>query len=57
MSAKLVVKEGLAALSNLELKSLVRKHCQGRLARYKIPSKVIKVENLELSARFKKAIQ
>lgn len=54
VSAKLVVDERFANFSNLELKRLVKKHCDGKLAKYKIPSKIEKVENLSLNARFKK---
>lgn len=40
--------------NNIELKKYIRMYCKGKLANFKIPTKVIIVENLTISERFKK---
>lgn len=40
--------------NNIELKKHIRMYCKGKLANFKIPTKVIIVENLTISERFKK---
>lgn len=41
-------------LSNLELKKEIRKYCKNKLANYKIPTKIIKVDSILTTNRLKK---
>lgn len=45
---------GTDSPTNIEIKKELRKFCKGKLAPFKIPSKVERVESLEISERFKK---
>ncbi len=47
-------KETTQVTQNLELKKYIRTFCKDKLAPFKIPSKVIVAESLEVSERFKK---
>ena len=61
VSAKVVLEDsriteffGTDSPTNIEIKKELRKLCKGKLAPFKIPSKVERVESLEISERFKK---
>ncbi|MGX3097351.1 AMP-binding protein [Helicobacter sp. 23-1046] len=61
VSAKMVLEDsqiaeffGKDSPTNIEIKKELRKFCKDKLAPFKIPSKVERVESLEISERFKK---
>ncbi|RAX51426.1 AMP-dependent synthetase [Helicobacter sp. 16-1353] len=42
-------------LSNVDLKKIIREFCKDKMPRYKIPSKILKVDEIALSDRMKKS--
>ena len=49
--AKVVLREGC---DELVVKKTIKKHCNEKLEKYKVPSKIILLKQLEFSDRFKK---
>lgn len=54
ITLEVVIDENILPSDSLELKKIIREFCKNSLPKYKIPTKVIPTQALDLSTRFKK---